>query len=78
MGELIKEIMIKACEVNKDTKHTVFITFMGHVEWFNVQIYLNGWKENEEPDINKEIYLDKKYAISDLKFILKELEELEE
>lgn len=32
MGELIKEIMIKACEVNKYTKHTVFITFMGHVE----------------------------------------------
>ena len=78
MGELIQKIMLKAYEVNKNTEHTVFVDFMGHVNWFQVQVYLNGWKENSNPDIKIETYLDEKFAIENLQYMLNKLEELEE
>lgn len=77
MEELIQKIMLKAYKVNKNTKHAVFVEFMGHVNWFQVQIYLNGWKENSDPDINIKTYLDEKMVIENLQYMLTKLEELE-
>ena len=51
---------------------------MGHVNWFQIHVYLNGWKENSNPDIKIETYLDEKFAIENLQYMLNKLEELEE
>lgn len=78
MEELIQKIMLKAHEVNKNTEHTVFVDFMGHVNWFQIHVYLNGWKENSNPDIKIETYLDEKFAIENLQYMLDKLKGLEE
>ena len=78
MEELIQKIILKAYEVNKNTEHTVFVDFMGHVNWFQIHVYLNGWKENSNPDIKIETYLDEKFATENLQYMLNKLEELEE
>lgn len=78
MEELIQKIMLKAHEVNKNTEHAVFAEFMGHVNWVQVRVYLNGWKENSNPDIKIETCLDEKFAIENLQYMLNKLEELEE
>lgn len=78
MEELLQKIILKAYEVNKNTEHTVFVDFMEHVNWFQVCVHLNGWKENSNPDIKIETYLDEKFAIENLQYMLNKLEELEE
>lgn len=78
MEELIQKIMLKAYEVNKNTEHTVFVNFVGHVNWFEMQICLNGWKENLSPDIEIRTCLKEKMAIENLLYMLNKLEELEE
>ena len=78
MEELIQKIILKAYEVNKNTEHTVFVDFMGYVNCFQIYVYLNGWKENSNPDIKIETYLDEKFAIENLQYMLNKLEELEE
>lgn len=77
MEELLQKIMLKAYEVNKNTEHTVFVDFMGHVNWFQMHVHLNGWKENSNPDIKIETYLDEKFAIENLQYMSDKLEELE-
>lgn len=78
MEELLQKIILKAYEVNKNTEHSVFVEFMGHVNCFQVYIHLNGWKENSNPDVKIETYLDEKFAIENLQYMLNKLEELEE
>ena len=51
MEELMQKVFIKAYQVNKNTKHTVFIDDRGHVNWLEISIHINGWKENSSPDI---------------------------
>ena len=77
MEELLQKIISKAYEVDKNTKHTIFVNFMGHVKWLEVQVHLNGWKENQSKDIELTAHLDEKEAISELQNILDKLEELE-
>ena len=78
MEELLQKIMLKAYEINKNTKHTIFVNFVGHVEWLEVQVHLNGWEENKGKDIELTAHLDKENANVELQKILKKLEELEE
>ena len=78
MEELIQKIILKAYKVNKNTEHIVFVDFMGHVNCFQIHLYLNGWKENSNPDIKIETYLDEKFATENLQYMLDKLEELEE
>lgn len=78
MEELLQKIMLKAYEINNNTEHTVFVNFMGHVNWFQINIHLNGWKKNLSPDIKIETYLEEKMAIENLQYMLIKLEELEE
>ena len=77
MEELIQKIMLKAYEVNKNTEHTVFVNFVGHVNWFEMQICLTGWKENLSPDIEIRTCLKEKMAIENLQYMSDKLEELE-
>ena len=77
MEELLQKIILKAYQVDKNTKHTIFVNFMGHVEWLEVQVHLNGWEQNKSRDIELTAHLDKKGAILELQSILDKLEELE-
>lgn len=77
MEELLQKIILKAYQVDKNTKHTIFVQFAGHVKWLEVRIYLNGWEEIRKRDIELTAHLDKKEAISELQNILDKLEELE-
>lgn len=76
MEELIQKIMLKAYLVNKNTKHTVFLNFSGHVEWLEMQIYINGWEEGEKFGIEMRVKLYKKGADIKLEKMLKKLERL--
>lgn len=78
--ELIQEVLKKCYILNKNTKHSVFVNFYGHVDLLEIEIYLNGWETNKNIDIKLEVYLDKenqKQIIEGLKSILKKLEALE-
>lgn len=55
---MIVKIMGLALKVNRETKHTVFFDFHGHVNSVVVQIYFNGWKSGKEKDYLRCFYLD--------------------
>lgn len=77
MEELLQKIIIKAYEVNKNTKHSVFLNFSGHVNLLSVNYHKNGWKASSDPDYRKEVYLNEKYADIELEQILNDIEKLE-
>lgn len=77
MEELLQKIILKAYEVNENTKHDVFIRFSGHVKQIELSIFLNGWRD-DYPDIKFETYFyNESLATEILKNMLKKLEELE-
>lgn len=78
MEELLQKIILKAYEVNENTKHDVFVRFAGHVKQIELSIFLNGWRD-DYPDIKFETYFyNESSATEILKNMLKKLEELEE
>lgn len=58
IDDLIVEIMRLALKVNRETKHTVFVEFHGHVNSVGVQIHYGGWKADKDSDYLKCFYLD--------------------
>lgn len=54
----IKQLMGLALRVNRETKHSVFLDFSGHVKQVSVQIHLGGWSSSSDPDYSKYFYLD--------------------
>lgn len=77
MEELLQIIILKAYEINKNTEHTVFVYFYGHVDSFEIEINLNGWEQKKGKDIKLKTYLDGKYAKAELQHMLDKLEKLE-
>lgn len=75
--ELLQKIIVKAYEVNENTKHTVFVRFSGQVNWLDVDICTNGWKRSTSADIEYEIDLHSEDVLEQLKEILEKLEEME-
>lgn len=75
--ELLQKIIVKAYEVNKNTNHTVFVRFSGHVNWLEVKIFLNGWKEDADEDISYTISLRRDNIVEQLQKALEKLEEME-
>jgi hypothetical protein len=57
--KLIGEIVALAVIVNEKTPATVFIDFSGHVEWIDITIHRNGWKENQRAEISETIHVNK-------------------
>ena len=51
------EIMRMALFVNRETKHDVIINFAGHVDYFSVDVFYNGWGDMRMPDFHSEFYL---------------------
>ena len=79
--ELILKIIEKALEINSRQKNTIFINYYGHVNTISIQIHTNGWKENEDPDYSKNIYIDNrpyKQNKEELQEILNKLDKIKE
>lgn len=75
--ELLQKIIVKAYEVNENTNHTVFVEFIGHMNWLDVDICTNGWKRSTSADIKYEVDLHSEDVLEQLKEALEKLEELE-
>lgn len=58
IDDLIVEIMRLSLQVNRETKHSVFFEFHGHVNSVGVQIHYGGWKADKDSDYLKCFYID--------------------
>jgi hypothetical protein len=77
-GKILKIIEL-VLEINTREKNTVFITFHGHCNVFDIKIYNKGWGNRIEENFFKDIYFDiisEEKAIKELSEIIKELENL--
>lgn len=54
----IEKIIRIALMINQKHVNTVFFNFSGHVNWFEVSVFLNGWKEGKNADFEERISLD--------------------
>lgn len=77
-GKILKIIEL-VLEINTREKNTVFITFHGHCNVFDIKIYNKGWGNGIEENFFKDIYFDtisEEKAIKELSEIIKELKNL--
>lgn len=77
-GKILKIIEL-ALEINTREKNTIFISFHGHCNVFDIKIYNKGWGNRIEENFFKDIYFDiisEEKAIKELSEIIKELENL--
>ena len=49
----IKQLMGLALRVNRETKHSVFVEFSGHVDALMVSACVGGYKSEEYPDYSQ-------------------------
>ena len=76
--ELANKIFQKALEVDRTTKHNVFVYFHGNAKSFEVDAFKNGWRSNATPNYSTTVWLDDELlSIDNLKEILDYLNELE-
>ena len=57
---LCGEITALAVLITNNSETDVFVKFSGHVKYFEVDIYLNGWKPNSSADTEDVINLKDK------------------
>jgi hypothetical protein len=77
-GKILKIIEL-VLEINTREKNTIFISFHGHCNVFDIKIYNKGWGNRIEENFFKDIYFDiisEEKAIKELSEIIKELENL--
>lgn len=77
-GKILKIIKL-VLEINTREKNTIFISFHGHCNVFDIKIYNKGWGNRIEENFFKDIYFDiisEEKAIKELSEIIKELENL--
>lgn len=53
----IMQIMGLALRVNRETKHSVFVEFSGHVDALMVSACVGGYKSEEYPDYSQIVWL---------------------
>ncbi len=59
----IKQIMGLALRVNRETPHSVFIEFSGHVDVLMVSICTGGWEQGTSPDYDRTIWMDSEVRV---------------
>lgn len=74
MEELLQKLILKVYQINKNTKHDVFLNFSGHVNTFDVNYHKNGWSEDNEA-INLALCND--LTCKNISRVINELEKLE-
>ena len=75
--ELLQKLISKTFEINRNTRHNVFLNFSGHTEGLEIFYCKNGWNPEKELTYLKKVYLDEKSSIEELQNLLKDLEKLE-
>ena len=53
--KIVEKIVRLALMMNQRQQNTVFFSFSGHVNWFSISIFLDGWKEGRHPDLEEQI-----------------------
>lgn len=56
--KLVEEVIHIALMINQRQKNTVFFSFSGHVNWFEISVFLDGWKEYKYADFEEKISFD--------------------
>lgn len=56
--QIIGEIMALGTIINENTKHTVFMELVGHINKLEIRMYLNGWKAGADSDLVEDIYIE--------------------
>ena len=56
-GKILKIIEL-VLEINTREKNTIFISFHGHCNVFDIKIYNKGWGNRIEENFFKDIYFD--------------------
>lgn len=80
MEELLQKLIAKVYELNKTTRHDLFLDFSGHTNQISIYCYENGWGSEKEliyvgPSA---LYLDnEKTAKKEIENLLQELDKLE-
>lgn len=76
--ELILKINLLAYRMGSKTKHDVFTRYYSHVNYFEIEVYIDNWELNKKADYKKSINLNKETAKEELQKIIEYLEELED
>lgn len=74
ISKLLQELIAKVYQINKNTKHDVFLRFSGHVNNFDVEYYKNGFEENDESTY---LAFCEYVTEENIERVIKELEKLE-
>lgn len=76
MEALLQELILKVYNLNKTTKHHLFLDFSGHIDSITIYYYKNGWSEDKTIIYLGNVYLDRETAEIGIKELLKKLDEL--
>lgn len=79
--ELILKIIKNSLEINSREKNTAFINYSGHVNELDIRIHKKGWKEYQDADYSKDVYMNNRTSEQiqeELLEILKELDKIKE
>ena len=60
--EYLVKIMGISYDLSTKTKHDIFCNYSGHTNQIDIDIHLNGWRENKDLDVKKCIYLDTEHG----------------
>ncbi len=76
MEELLQKLIAKVYRINKDTEHSVFLDFSGHVNVVEVHYYKDGWQKDKNAIYFNTIYLNSANAETEISDLLEKLEKL--
>ena len=77
MEELLQKLILKVYQLNKTTKHHLFLEYSGHVDLITIYYYKNGWSEDKTIMYFGNVYLDKETEEREIKELFNKLDELE-
>lgn len=72
--ELVQRILKQALEISTNTSIDVFVDYASHVKSISVKVFLKGWCNQNNPDLNESIYIDNDYIEPECIEKLKEIE----
>lgn len=75
--KLISDIQILSIQVSTTTKADVFLRYSGHVNLLEISYHKDGWSEDKEEYIHKDIFMNNEYKTTIKKELIKIKEILE-
>ncbi|MCI8700028.1 MAG: hypothetical protein HFJ47_01640 [Clostridia bacterium] len=76
--ELILKINLLAYRISAKTKHDVFARYYSHVNYLEIEVYINSWEIDKKANYKKSINLNKETTKEELQEIIEYLEKLED